>query len=692
MAGGQRTRRKANWAAHLARRLTLWANGPGAPSTRMVAILIAVVLWAGLQASKGFTGPTDAAGEPDQALAAFTAFRGTIEQLVLVGTVAAAFLQQIVAALGRFLVSMSAGHVIVAGAGAARGALINDLAVDRIEGRAQPAIVVAHDLGAADVAALRRVGVIVVEGDPSTPEALAAGRAPAARAVVALDDDDAENLRIAGALRVLMSRRRQRRTVRLFARIEDARLLAELRDVDALSDTRREGYLVSDATGFELRPFALSEIAARRFFRAGAILAQASRLQQDRPHVAVLGLVGPGEAIALLTLQTLWSAHFEAPRVTVLVADPEREEARFRARWPGAFRDTEIWRADLVFRRLDWQTDASLDATLEELASERGAPTLLAVCLGEARANAAAALALRKAGARTRWSRTPIHVFEPSLAELAPKPSVRPGAPDPTQPTLPPLYVEGGLAAVATTDLILRESLEEGAAIAHAAYSKLLLEKAAKKDARETLWASLSKKEKHLIEELGPAGGGAQQDPASLFDLMVAGLDAAGRKAAARRGEKLLRQAIAAQAKNDPGAAGVDWTDLAETYRAANRAVAEHALVKLWDAGWTPAPLGVKGDLSPVYADGALIERLAQVEKKRWNAERLIAGWRFAPTRSNVRREHNLLVSWEALASLGPEKGEVQRENDRGMVRTALTIAPHLAPQGFVRRTEGPGV
>src|SRR5690606_17000045 len=35
-----------------------------------------------------------------------------------------------------------------------------------------------------------------------------------------------------------------------------------------------------------------------------------------------------------------------------------------------------------------------------------------------------------------------------------------------------------------------------------------------------------------------------------------------------------------------------DWADVLETYRAANRAVADSAMTKIWDAGWRPAKRG----------------------------------------------------------------------------------------------------
>jgi hypothetical protein len=70
-----------------------------------------------------------------------------------------------------------------------------------------------------------------------------------------------------------------------------------------------------------------------------------------------------------------------------------------------------------------------------------------------------------------------------------------------------------------------------------------------------------------------------------------------------------------------------DWADVLETYRAANRAVADAAMTKLWDAGWRPAKKGERGDTAPSIPS-ALTDRMAQREHDRWMAERLMSGWR----------------------------------------------------------------
>lgn len=101
-----------------------------------------------------------------------------------------------------------------------------------------------------------------------------------------------------------------------------------------------------------------------------------------------------------------------------------------------------------------------------------------------------------------------------------------------------------------------------------------------------------------------------------------------------------------------------NWQDLPEVYVAANRALADHIAVKRWDA----AHGALQGD--------ALVEALAEVEHRRWCAERLLAGWApaIAPQpRDNARRLHPCLVPWAML-------DEESREKDREQVREATGL------------------
>ncbi|MGQ0532799.1 MAG: NAD-binding protein [Caulobacteraceae bacterium] len=125
-----------------------------------------------------------------------------------------------------------------------------------------------------------------------------------------------------------------------------------------------------------------------------------------------------------------------------------------------------------------------------------------------------------------------------------------------------------------------------------------------------------------------------------------------------------------------------DWSDVLETYRAANRAVSDAAMVKAWDAGWRPTAKGEKGDTTPTVSS-ELMEKIARCEHDRWMAERLMSGWR--PTagdeaRNNDLMAHDKIVPWEAL-------NEADRNNDVVQVRAAMDVARLMHKEGFVRRS-----
>lgn len=124
-----------------------------------------------------------------------------------------------------------------------------------------------------------------------------------------------------------------------------------------------------------------------------------------------------------------------------------------------------------------------------------------------------------------------------------------------------------------------------------------------------------------------------------------------------------------------------DWGDVLETYRAANRAVADAAMVKAWDAGFRPALKGEKGD-SAIAVPAALMEKMARAEHDRWMAERLMSGWR--PTAANEARNndlmaHDKIVAWDQLS-------EADRNNDVVQVRASMDVARLMHKEGFVAR------
>ena len=169
---------------------------------------------------------------------------------------------------------------------------------------------------------------------------------------------------------------------------------------------------------------------------------------------------------------------------------------------------------------------------------------------------------------------------------------------------------------------------------------------------------------------------GARQETATRAIILRGALD---------RGAAIAHEHYnKAIAKRDPmrlkdlQAALRDWPDVLETYRSANRAAADSALVKMWDAGWRLAHARERGDVDPVISQ-ADIQALAKVEHDRWCAERLMAGWRPSGERDNDLMLHDNLVPWEDL-------DDELRARDAVQVRAAIDIARVTHPHGFVRR------
>jgi hypothetical protein len=120
------------------------------------------------------------------------------------------------------------------------------------------------------------------------------------------------------------------------------------------------------------------------------------------------------------------------------------------------------------------------------------------------------------------------------------------------------------------------------------------------------------------------------------------------------------------------------WGEVRETYRNANRASADSAMVKLWDAGWRPAGEREKGQGEPSVPEEMMMS-LAKREHDRWMADRLLGGWRPGAKRDNDLRVHPSLKPWEALS-------EDERRRDVGQVRAAIDIGRTMHRAGFMPR------
>ena len=89
------------------------------------------------------------------------------------------------------------------------------------------------------------------------------------------------------------------------------------------------------------------------------------------------------------------------------------------------------------------------------------------------------------------------------------------------------------------------------------------------------------------------------------------------------------------------------------------------------------------GDTRPAISEFTpnQIEMLAELEHRRWLAERRVANWTFGTVKDEVRRENPNLLAWEKLE-------ETVKDYDRKAVRL---IPPLLAGalRKIVRRSDG---
>ena len=117
---------------------------------------------------------------------------------------------------------------------------------------------------------------------------------------------------------------------------------------------------------------------------------------------------------------------------------------------------------------------------------------------------------------------------------------------------------------------------------------------------------------------------------------------------------------------------GEDWCFLSETMKMSNRYQAYHTIIKLGYLGYAIDVNSKNNKQNIDYSDFQL-DILAQMEKRRWNAERLLSGWIYGEERNNDLKIHPLLIPWEEL-------DEEEKKKDRD---TVANITNTITALGF---------
>jgi hypothetical protein len=116
----------------------------------------------------------------------------------------------------------------------------------------------------------------------------------------------------------------------------------------------------------------------------------------------------------------------------------------------------------------------------------------------------------------------------------------------------------------------------------------------------------------------------------------------------------------------------VRWEDLSENLRESNRNQAEHISEKMRLFGYD-ITMTTEWDSKPIKFPADEVEEMAKMEHTRWVNERLQAGWKYGPSKDDIKKINPTLISWEELS-------EEEKDKDRN---TVIGIPEFLAKAGF---------
>jgi hypothetical protein len=111
----------------------------------------------------------------------------------------------------------------------------------------------------------------------------------------------------------------------------------------------------------------------------------------------------------------------------------------------------------------------------------------------------------------------------------------------------------------------------------------------------------------------------------------------------------------------------IPWSKLPAHKKKANQHAAAHMDVKLRIANCLAMDLDAKEPEAVFPPDDLMMELLAQLEHRRWMADKYLAGYSYGEVRDEDRMLHPDLVPWEELT-------EADKEKDRHDIRQI----PHL--------------
>jgi hypothetical protein len=132
-----------------------------------------------------------------------------------------------------------------------------------------------------------------------------------------------------------------------------------------------------------------------------------------------------------------------------------------------------------------------------------------------------------------------------------------------------------------------------------------------------------------------------------------------------------LRAQAARGEGGDANASVVQWSELPNHKKRANQNAAAHIDVKLRQAGCVAYGEHSADEAVDFPGDADMLENLAQLEHRRWMADKYLAGYSYGEERDEDRMLHPDLIPWQMLTEEDKEK---DRENVREIPRLLALI------------------
>ncbi len=363
----------------------------------------------------------------------------------------------------------------------------------------------------------------------------------------------------------------------------------------------------ADSSSLPRKPFSITTGAARQIMLAHPPYLLARAIKAPKQHIVIVGFTALGQAIAREFLITSVSVSPADMMITIIDPDAKRLAKEFTARHMGLSDEIDI---SFVAGALT-ERDETIDSYFAERC-QTCAPCAVYVAWGVDKAPLGQAVAIKERAGQLAWFKAPIFVNCPTDSGL--------------------------MAARQGVGVLGADSENEPA---------------------DRLYSL----------RLTPFGGAAAAlDGAELlggdYDLL------------ARRFHEAYHETQTDRQKDKR--VENEWDYLSEEFKISNRRVAAHIRAVLDAAGF---PLGkwleevenrrcseLPSSVEALDLDNVeLMEKLAELQHRRWVIDRLLNGWRYGEKRDNGAKRHDCLIPYADLA-------DNVKEFDRQMVRKTKTI------------------